>query len=256
MTDRKLKIDVRRNKILELLRAEGTVLVSQLSRELGATPVTIRSDLEALEQTGQLVRIQGGAIPAGRGTAQPQTPPIRCPEEKQAIARAAAALIRDGDTLIINSGTTSQMVARALSGHRNLNIVTNSFAVCTDLGEIPSFRVLLLGGEVNAQHGFTFGGDAMEQLRRYRADWVLLSVDGVSRQGGLTTCHAEEAALNRLMMEQGRQALVVADHTKIGQPGFTHICPVGAGLHLVTDGKADPKALDELAQTGLSVTIC
>lgn len=255
MTDRKLKIDVRRNQILETLRADGKVLVSQLSRELGATSVTIRSDLEALEQAGQLVRIQGGAIPAVRPTARQEQGIISRMEEKKAIAQAVAAMIRDGDTLIINSGTTTQLVAEALKHHRSLNIVTDSFAVCTALGQIPTFRVLLLGGEVNAQYGFTFGGDAAEQLRRYRADWVLLSVEGVSAQGGLTTYHAEEAALNRLMIEQGKRTVVVADHTKVGRPGFTRICDVGAGMHLVTDGKADADALHALERTGMEVTV-
>jgi len=255
MTDRKLKIDVRRNQILETLRADGKVLVSQLSRELGATPVTIRSDLEALERAGQLVRIQGGAIPVVRPAARTEQDAISRMEEKRAIAQAVALMIRDGDTLIINSGTTTQLVAEALKNHRNLNIVTNSFAVCTVLGQVPTFRVLLLGGEVNAQYGFTFGGDAAEQLRRYWADWVLLAVDGVSKQGGLTTCHAEEAALNRLMMEQARRAVVAADHTKIGRPGFTRICDIGEGLQLVTDGAADVQVLRELERSGMTVTV-
>ena len=255
MTDRKLKIDVRRNQILKTLRADGKVLVSQLSRELGATPVTIRSDLEALEQTGQLVRIQGGAIPAIRPAARPEQGPFSRMEEKKAIAQAVAEMIHDGDTLFINSGSTTQLIAHALKDHRNLNIVTNSFAVCTALGQVPTFRVLLLGGEVNAQYGFTFGGDAAEQLCRYRADWVLLSVDGVSAQGGLTTYHAEEAALNRLMIERGKRTLVAADHTKIGRPGFTRICDVGPQMYLVTDGMADTEALRRMEQAGLAVTV-
>ena len=111
------------------------------------------------------------------------------------------------------------------------------------------------GAEVNAQYGFTFGGDAAEQLRRYRADWVLLSVEGVSAQGGLTTYHAEEAALNRLMIEQGKRTVVVADHTKVGRPGFTRICDVGSGMHLVTDSKADGDALRALERTGMEVTV-
>ena len=255
MADRKQKIDIRRERILELLRTDGKVLVSRLSNELGTTPVTIRSDLEALEQSGRLVRIQGGAIPAVRSTSRPEQDAISCMEEKKAIARAVADMICDGDTLIINSGTTTQLVAEALREHRNLNIVTNSFAVCTALGQVPTFRVQLLGGEVNAQYGFTFGGDAAEQLCRYRADWVLLSVDGVSEQGGLTTYHAEEASLNRLMIERGKRTVVAADHTKIGRPGFTRICDVDAQLHLVTDGKADTQALAELEQIGMKVAV-
>jgi DeoR/GlpR family transcriptional regulator of sugar metabolism len=253
MTDRRLKIDVRRNQILEMLRAEGTVLVSQLSRELGATPVTIRSDLEALEQAGQLVRIQGGAIPAVRPTARQDQGTISRVEEKKTIAQAVAAMIRDGDTLIINSGTTTQLVAEALKHHRSLNIVTDSFAVCTALGQIPTFRVLLLGGEVNAQYGFTFGGDAAEQLRRYRADWVLLSVEGVSAQGGLTTYHAEEAVIDRMMLAGASQSVIAVDQSKLGHTGFMKVCDCSPQLQIVTNKHQDSTRAEALRKCGLTV---
>lgn len=257
MADSKLKIDIRRDRILELLRQNGKVQVSELSKELGATPVTIRNDLDALERDGYLVRIQGGALLKSRtmgewGGAEQQT---ACLEEKQAIARALVAQIPDGSTLFLNSGTTTHCLAVALKERRNLNVVTNSLAVAMELGKHPAVRVILLGGEINAQHGFTYGTDAEEQLRRYQAGWTVLSVNGVSAKGGVTSFHAEETTIDRMMMERSNHAVIAADHTKISQTGFIHICDIGPALKLVTDQKCSREAIRELEALGMQVEL-
>lgn len=258
MADRKLKIDIRRGKILEHLQQSGKVLVSELSEELSATPVTIRSDLDALQRDGYLVRVQGGAMAVSRAAAMPDCA-VRSAErkagEKRAIAAQCAGLIRSGDTLFINSGTTTQFLAAALSGHRNLNIVTNSTAVAMELGAVATFRVLLLGGEINASYGFTYGGDAQEQLSRYQADWAILSVDGISARGGITTYHAEEAVLDRMMLRSAKQGVILADHSKIGRAGFSRICESQPPIRLITDSQCDPQAIDALRECGLDVTV-
>lgn len=253
MADSRLKIDIRRNRILSQLRQAGAVTVAELSRELGATPVTIRNDLSALEADGYLQRVKGGAVLSPRISPAPGIQRDAREEEKRSIARSVQAMIRSGDTLFLNSGSTTLAVAAALKEHRNLNIVTNSLAVASELGDVPTFRVLLLGGEINAQYGFTYGGDAQEQLRRYQADWSILSVDGISAEGGVTTYHAQEAILDRMMMEQSKQTLVVADHTKIGRTGFTNICSISPSLRLVTDGRSDPQTLHTMEVLGVAV---
>lgn len=254
MTGGKLKIDIRRKRIMEQLRLEGKVSVAQLSELLKVTPVTIRNDLAVLEQEGQLIRIQGGAIGIP-GTEEPaelhvfSNTNIR---EKKALAAAAARLVRDGDTLLINSGSTTEYVAEALASRRNLNVVTNSLAVARKLGAVASIRVLLIGGEINAQYGFTHGGDAQEQLVRYQADWAVLSVDGVSAAAGITTYHAEEAVVDRMMLRGAKRAMVVADRSKIGRAGFTRVCQCVQGMYLVTDG-GDDEALASLAAMGVQI---
>lgn len=255
MTGGKLKIDIRRKRILEQLRLEGKVSVAELGELLKVTPVTIRNDLAALEQEGQLIRIQGGAIATPGSGEQPAlsqslTDPHTC--EKKAIAAAAARLVRDGDTLLINSGSTTELVAEALTARRNLNVVTNSLAVARKLGTVASIRVLLIGGEINAQYGFTHGGDAQEQLQRYQADWAILSVDGVSAAAGITTYHAEEAVVDRMMLRGAKQAMVAADRSKIGRAGFTRVCQCVPGMYLVTDG-GDDEALADLAAMGVQI---
>ena len=154
MTDSRLKIDIRRKRILEQLRLEGKVSVNALCDALGVTPVTIRNDLTMLEQEGRLMRVQGGAVRMPTETAIPENQEISQLARKQAIGQTVAQMVRDGDTLFVNSGTTCEIVAAQLSIRRNLNIVTNSLNVAVKLGAMPTFRVLLLGGEINVASGY------------------------------------------------------------------------------------------------------
>ena len=245
----KLKIDIRRHKIVEHLHREGKLTVSQLSQMLDVTPVTIRTDLAALEREGYLIRMRGGAVLSTR----PQTNMGAEEDEqsylqKQALAAEAAALIKDGQTLFFNSGTTTHHIARALHGKRYLNIVTNSLAVAMELGNTPTFHVLLLGGDIDSTYGFTHGGDTQDQLCKYRADWAILSVDGVSAKGGLTTYHSEESIIDRLMIANAKNTMVVVTGNKIGNVGFSRICDCNAKLVLITDQTCDADALQLLKE--------
>ena len=254
MAESKLKIDVRRSKILEQLKLEGKVTVSRLAETLGATPVTIRNDLTALERDGYLIRMQGGAVISPRlenhFVADTEDTTFL---QKQALAEEVAKMISDGQTLFFNSGTTTHHIARALKGKKHLNIVTNSLSIAMELGNVSTFHVLLLGGEINASYGFTSGGDTQEQLSKYRADWAILSVDGVSAQGGITTCHPEEAIIDRLMMANARNRLIAATGNKIGKAGFSRICDGDASIQLITDNTCDKDALLALQERGVKV---
>lgn len=257
MPESKLKIDIRRGKILEQLRLEKKVSVSQLSQTLNATPVTIRNDLSALEKDGYLMRVQGGAVlnpHSDNVSIVVPSPNILHEKEKQSIAAVAVKLIEDGCTLFINSGSTVECIAQELKKKKNLSIVTNSLPIAQMLSGIPTFRVIMLGGEVNAQYSFSYGGDAQEQLSRYQADWVILSVDGVSVRGGITTCHAEEAIINRMMIRGAERTMIAADHTKIGRAGFSRVCECASNIHLVTDNSFQSPELAELEVKGLRIT--
>ncbi len=255
MAGNMLKIDIRRGKILEKLKRDGAVSVSQLSTELGATPVTIRSDLDALGKDGYLMRVQGGAVQKVQAQSSPMliSKNIANTDEKRAIAKAVCDMVEDGDVLFINFGSTVQMIASELKNRSNLNIVTNAMAVAMELGNIPTFRVILLGGEINAQYGFVHGSDAQEQIGRYRANKAILSLDGISAVGGMTTYHAEESSVNSMMINQAMQVIVAADHTKIGRTGFFHFNAIPRGTCLVTTKKAPADAVAELEQQGVQV---
>lgn len=257
MACEKLKIDARRRKILEILNRDGQVRVTDLSQELAATPVTIRSDLSALERDGYLERIPGGAVQTVKNYYN-----LEFQQRKQAgsavkkrLAAVVAEMIHDGDTLMINSGTTTYEVAVELKKHKNLNIVTNSLSVAVELGAHPTFRVILLGGDINAQYAFTYGSDAQEQLKKYRADYAILSMDGVCPDSGLTTYHAEEALMDRMMLERSKRTIVAAESRKIGREGFSHVCDATGLGCLVTDGGADSELLARFRSLGVDVHV-
>ena len=223
----RLKIDIRRKRILELLAQNGQVTVAELSGLLNATQTTIRTDLDTMAAENRLVRIPGGAIAI---PAQPvQTPvqeaaPDALAAQKRAIAAKVLSHIQDGDTLFLNSGSTTLRVAEALCARKRLCVVTNSIRAAEVLAGYPETHVVLLGGEINAIYGFTFGDDAVQQLGRYQPAWAILSVDGVNAVQGITTYHAEEAMVNRIMIQQAHRAIIAADRRKVGRgQSFHHI---------------------------------
>ena len=255
MATGKLKIDIRRQAILEQLNRDGMVHVAQLSERLGATPATIRNDLDALAMDGQLDRIQGGAVRRVKPGEGWGGTPVPMGQGRRAIAEAVLRYISDGDTLFINSGTTTMAVAEVLSLRKNLNIVTNSLAVANYLAHQADMRLILLGGELNANYGFTYGGDALEQLNRYQPQWSILSVDGVHPEHGITTYHADEAMIDRTMIARAQKTIIVADHRKIGRVGFSHICGVSEGQILVTDSGCDDAQLERIRTAGAEVHV-
>ncbi len=250
-----IKMKQRRAAILQRLETDRLLSVTALAEELGVTVVTIRSDLDAMEQEGLLQRVSGGAVPVKEKAPFAGGRSLQNTAQKQQIARSAAAQIQDGAVLFINSGTTTHALAQALKNKKNLNIVTNSIAVALELGNVPTFRVILLGGEINSNFAFTYGVSAQEQLDIYRVDWAILTLDGISTREGLTTYHPEEILINSMMMQRAKQVMIVADHDKIGRAGFTCFGQAGKGIHLVTDSGADPKVLQALEKAGVIVTI-
>jgi DeoR/GlpR family transcriptional regulator of sugar metabolism len=254
-----LKIDVRRKRILEILARDGQVRVSRISEELGVTPVTVRSDLSALKEDGYLERISGGAIQTVKNFYNLEFQQRRRQNAfvKKRIASVAADLIRDGEILFINSGTTTYYTAMELKRRKGLNIVTNSLLVAMELGDVPTFRVILLGGDINSQYSFTYGVNALEQLRQFKADKTILSMDGISVKAGLTTYHAEEAVVIRAMVERAGETILVADHTKIGYESFSFVLGLDAASCLVTDAEGDAvPGIRELEAAGLkTITI-
>ena len=253
-----LKIDYRRKKILELLSRKGRVFVSELAVELEATPVTIRNDLAALGEEGLLVRVSGGAVQRVNNYYNVELHLRRQDNDdmKKRIAVAAAALISDGETLFINSGTTTYFTAIELKKRKNLNIVTNSIPIAMELGTVSGFTVMLLGGEINTQYSFTCGINTLEQLRHFKADKTLLSMDGIDARCGLTTYHAEEAIINRTMIERSRKTIITADHTKIGYESFSFVEELHAGLTLVTDeNDSEASSLEEIEKASVQIII-
>ena len=244
----RLKIDIRRKRILELLSQNGQVTVAELSGLLNATQTTIRTDLDTMAAENRLVRIPGGAIAIPAQSVQTpvqEAAPDALAAQKRAIAAKVLSHIQDGDTLFLNSGSTTLRVAEALCARKRLCVVTNSIRAAEVLAGYPETHVVLLGGEINAIYGFTFGDDAVQQLGRYQPAWAILSVDGVNAVQGITTYHAEEAMVNRIMIQQAHRAIIAADRRKVGRAGFTGICRLDDRFTVITDSGAKPEELDE-----------
>jgi DeoR/GlpR family transcriptional regulator of sugar metabolism len=260
MTEAKMEeidIDVRREKILELLNRSGKVKVIELSKVFNISEVTIRNDLKELEEAGLLERVHGGAVSTHKAYYKMSAHErMRTNEaEKRTIATATAALITDGDTVIINSGTTTLFVAQELKNVKNLTIVTNSLPIAQEVGHFKNSSVIFLGGNLNPEYQFTYGDDALIQLRKYKADKLILAVDGVGFEEGISTYHHLEAEVNRQMIARVNKTIVVADFTKVGIASFAYIDSLDKIDYLVTNNTANQEEIQKIQEIGIEVSL-
>jgi DeoR/GlpR family transcriptional regulator of sugar metabolism len=240
--------DERRQKILELIHQNGKVKVNELSEIFKISEVTIRMDLADLEKKGLLTRVHGGAVSSYKTyyNMSLQQRMKENQEEKQKIAEKIVSMIDDNDTIMLNSGTTTLMVLRMIPANMALNVVTNSIVIATEAGSKPNLNVILLGGSVNYKYQFTYGDDAITQLKRYHADKLILSVDGVNSERGLTTYYDKEAELARTMFAQSNLSIIAADYTKIGRIAFAEISPITEADYIITNSNAPKDEIKSL----------
>lgn len=252
-----LDIDNRRKKILELLNREGKVKVIELSKLFGISEVTIRNDLSQLEEEGLLERIHGGATSTHKFYYNmPLLDRMKTNEaEKRKIAVACASLISNGDTVMINSGTTTLFVLQELKHVKNLTLVTNSLAIAQESGHMNNIQVILLGGNFNPQYQFAYGDDTVNQLKRYKADKLILSADGVSAEEGITTYHYLEVEVNRQMLARANKTIVATDYSKIGRTSFAYIDSVDQADVLVTNQNANREEIEFIKDKGVEIRL-
>ena len=241
----------RRREILEMLHSDGRVLVRDLAKKFRTSLITIRKDLESLHHQGLLERTHGGALPMRTGALQDQT--LREKErlhrrEKLHIAQAALRVIRPGQVIILDSGTTTTAIARGCRHVRNLTVITNATNIAAELAD-SAVEVVLTGGSLR-KTSFSLGGPlAEESLRKLSADVLFLAVDGFDVHYGLTTPNQLEARVNRAMSESARRTIVVCDSSKFGRRSLSLIMGVSAVHETITDRgipKPDLKALREM----------
>ncbi|MBR5905805.1 MAG: DeoR/GlpR transcriptional regulator [Bacteroidales bacterium] len=219
----------RRSAILQKLREDSTVSVAQLSQQFGVSEVTIRKDLGILKERKLLYRVHGGAI---LGAAVPQedveagsfnAKKLINVKEKEAIGRAAAAHIKDGDTIMIDSGTTALEVVRNLQKFRDLTIITNSVNAMIEALKYNRFNVILVGGSVRSTSLSTVGALAESSLKLFYCDKLFLGVDSFSVDAGLSTPSVEEASTNQVMISRAREVIAVFDSSKINKRALAFI---------------------------------
>lgn len=227
----------RRNKIISLLEDSGKVKVDELSERFDVSSVTIRNDLDYLEDHKIAFRIYGGAIPydkVGQETHLNQKKKKNINQKKQ-IGRAAAEFVDDGDSIILDSGTTTCQVASNLRNKKDLTILTNAINIALELADIENFSIMLTGGTLREQSYALVGPDAERIMKTYSFDRLFLGVDGVDLDAGLTTPTASEGNLKRLMVEQASEVTVVTDSSKCDRRKLTRICQIDEIDRFVTD---------------------
>ncbi len=241
----------REKEILRLLAGDPGISVARLSELLNVSAVTIRSDLTDLEQKGVLLRTRGGATPAYHpNVLERQSHNV---EAKNRIAQAAAAMVNDGDTIMIEAGTTTALVARHLLGKRYVNIVTNSTLILPFARTNPGIHLTVVGGEFRPASESMVGPLALAELERFHVRLAFVGTDGFSLEGGLTTHLVEGGEIVRRMAERSDLVVLVADSSKYGKVGFVRVLPVQGVQRLVTDTGLAERAEQELAGMGLQV---
>jgi DeoR family transcriptional regulator of aga operon len=247
----------RRSFIMQQLEEKGQVSVNDLSEMFGVSEVTIRNDLAKLEKKNLLIRARGGAMKLNRaGTDFELSDKQRIHFlEKQRIGKMAASLVNDGDTIILDSGTTTMEVARNLIHVKDLTVITNALNIAIQLAKFKSINVIVPGGMVRNESQSLVGSNSTDSFRNLYCDKLFLGVDGFDTTYGLSTPNVEEAHLNQIMIEVSKQVITTADSTKFRRRSLAHICPVSKVDILVTDSGIERNLHQELEQDGIKVMI-
>ncbi len=239
----------RRQHIVDKIKQEKKVYVSELSQLFKVTEETVRRDLEKLENENILRRSYGGAIlseQTGEDLSFLKRSTINNPG-KEYIAEKAQPLISEGDTIMVDSSTTCLSLLHRLKGLKNITIITNSIRLAYDFAG-SDFRIISTGGTLRPNSMALTGASTIKTLLGYYADIVLISCKGLDREKGLMESNEEEAAVKQIMLQQGRKALLLADSSKFNKTAFVKICDLADIDTLVTD-KAPGEAWDKtLAQ--------
>jgi DeoR family transcriptional regulator of aga operon len=248
----------RRRSIVTLVHRNGRVLVKDLARRFDTSQITIRKDLDVLGTRGLLHRTHGGALRQD-GAGALLDPALRekekqHPKEKLRIATAAARLVKEGQVVVLDSGTTTTAVARALREFRNLTVITNGLNIAAELAR-SSVEVILTGGNLRKNSFSLVGPLAEEGLRRLSADLLFLGVDGFDPQFGLSTPNLQEAEVNRVMVEISERVVVVCDSSKFGRRSLSLIVPAGAVHETITDRGIPRPQLRALRRLKIEVTL-
>lgn len=231
-----MKQTQRHDAIVDLVRQQGYVSTEELVEYFCVSPQTIRRDLNELAEQNKIQRHHGGAaLPSSSENTAWQDRRMMYPEEKARIAHRVAALIPDGASLFIDIGTTPEAVAHALSGHKNLRVVTNNLNVATLLMANPDFRVIVAGGEVRTRDGGIIGEATLDFISQFRLDYGILGISGIDTDGSLLEFDYHEVRTKRAIIENSRCVMLVTDHSKFGRNAMVNLGDMSLINYLFTD---------------------
>jgi DeoR family transcriptional regulator of aga operon len=248
---------LRRKKIKEMISYAGRVKVDILSARFGVSEVTIRADLRHLEEQGVILRSYGGAQirePVATDASIFQKQKLHT-EEKRRIGAAAAALIHNGDAVIIDSGTTTSEIIKFLDGKENLTIMTNAVNIATQLAGNPNCTVMLTGGTLREKSFSLVGVQAERMLHEYHFDKVFLGVDGFDIETGIATPNPYEAQINAAMAACSKEVIVLTDSSKFGRKSLVSIIGLDQIDRVITDSNIPPKYVKYLEEHNIGLIL-
>ncbi len=257
----RLPARVRRDRMLAIVREREFVPVGELAERFDVSEVTVRGDLDALAERGQLRRVRGGAVPAAGAIVEHpfEDSKVTAAREKRDIGRTAAGMVASGDTVILDVGTTTTEVARELARREDLSevtVFTSSLTIAMALEvATPRITVVVTGGTLRPTQHSLVEPLAGLVLERIHARICFLGCNGVDAAAGVTNVNLPETQVKQLMLRAAQRRVVCADHRKVGAVALAHVCDLDDVDLLVTDRDADPELLAGLRDTGLEVQL-
>lgn len=245
----------RRDRMIQILNEEGSVKVDELSEIFDVSTVTIRNDLDFLEKKGIVYRTYGGALLRNNVYNDPSLEEKQKlhAEEKQEIGKKAAEMISDGDSIVLDSGTTTREIAMNIKEKEHLTVMTNAINIALELAALTNITVMLTGGVLREKSYSLVGPEAENTMRNYYFDKLFLGVDGLDLTYGLTTANPQEAQLNRLMVERSNQVIAVTDSSKFGRHSFSFICDLDPISTIITDVNIPAEYETQLTRQDITV---
>lgn len=260
MSDSHSKSAFRSERILRELRQSGEVSVEQLCDVLDVSVATVRRDLQELEDRGLLRRTHGGAVSTEPSFCEPFRRDSsfleqieKHAEEKRRIALAAAGMVQDGETIALTAGTTTTEVVRGIRNRLGVTVVTSTINVAMELAKRKDVEVFVTGGFLRGDWFSLVGPAAEHAMRQINVDKVFLGVNGIDAMKGLTSANDGEAAINRIMVNQAKRRIVVADHSKLGAVATYKFCDAAEVHVLLTDEGADDARIRPFQELGIEV---
>ena len=243
----------RKQLILSRLQRDGQLIAKAISQELGFSEDTIRRDLRELAAEGRLQRVHGGALPASPAVADFAGRQRLGAEGKAAIGRAAAALVRPGQVVILDGGTTAVQVARHLAPDLRATIVTHSPTIAVELAAHPWVEVVVLGGRLFKHSVVTVGAAVIEAAAQVRADTFFMGVTGIHPEAGLSTGDLEEAHVKRALSQRAAETIVLASSEKLHAASAYVIAPLSEVSGLIVEAGVPEEVTAPFARAGLAI---
>lgn len=246
----------RHRRLLDYIRQHGDTSVEDLAKILCVTAQTIRRDIRELEDARVLARYHGGVgIPSTVENIDYDRRRVMDSDAKQRIGRLAAAQIEHGRSLIINIGTTTEEVSKALQQHKGMRVVTNNLNVASILSNFDEVEVIVAGGLVRKRDRGIVGEATIDFMRQFKVDIGIIGVSGIENDGTLLDYDYREVRVTQCIIEQSREVWLVADHTKFGRHALVRLGNIAQIDKFFTDLPVPPEALDAFEKAGVEVLV-